>query len=121
MDNESLHRREFLRFQGQAKLLLDRPEEADRPRTASDFPLGDRAHDQQRLGDPVRRPFSTTAAWAAALWTYAKQGSGLRMGGGSHRGVLPRGADSLYRVAGTHTKTRSAKSARRPSQCGEES
>jgi hypothetical protein len=94
--------------------------EADRPRTAPDLPLGDRAHDQQRLGDPARRPLSATT-WAAALWTHAKQGSSLRMGGRSHRGVLPRGAGSLHRAEGVHTKTSSANSARRQSHCGEES
>ena len=94
---------------------------ADRPRTASDFPFGDRAHDQQRLGDPARRPLSATAVWAAALWTYAKQGSGLRMGGRNHGGVLPRGAGSLYRAEGANTKNRSANAARREGHGGEES
>jgi len=42
----------------------------------------------------------------SCAWTYAKQGSGLRMGGRSHRGVLPRGPGSLYRAERAHTKNR---------------
>src|ERR1700691_4344771 len=52
------------------------------------------------LGDPPQWSFSPTAAWAAALWAYAKQGPGLRRGGRNDAGVLPRGADSLYRTEG---------------------
>jgi hypothetical protein len=45
------HNRGFARSAGKAGRLSRT--EADRPRTQSDLPLGDRAHDQQRLGDPA--------------------------------------------------------------------
>ena len=77
------------------RVRLSRPE-ADGPRTAGDFPLRDRAHDQQGLGDPPQGSFSATAAWAAALWTYAKQGPGLRNGRTERCKVYYRGERVAY-------------------------
>ena len=61
------------------------------------------------------------SAGAAALWTHTKQGAGVRMGGRSDGGALPRGADTIYRAEGADTKTRCATSACCPRRCGEES
>ena len=51
--------------------------QADGTGTAGDFPLRDRAHNQQRLGDPPPRPLPTTEPWRETLWAYAKQSSGM--------------------------------------------
>jgi len=48
-----------------------------------------------------------------------KQGSGMRVGKRSHGGVLPWGADSLYRAEGAAAKHPSAPSASREGDGGE--